>query len=98
SVFLQRCVTSFRTVNFARQDSGLVYLQVEAGVPRAADRAALAEALRDAQLAAALHAVLPELAATELASFGQPRYLQQIDLVLAHSTLGDWGSAGPRTS
>lgn len=98
SAFLQRCVTSFRTVNFARQDSGLVYLQVEAGVARAADRAALAEALRDPQLAAALHSVLPGLQPSELASLGQARYLQQIDLILANSTLGEWGTAGPRTS
>ncbi|HEX3849232.1 MAG TPA: hypothetical protein VHV81_17760 [Steroidobacteraceae bacterium] len=95
SGFLRRCVQGFRTVNFARQSTGQVYLRIESGVPVAIDRTALAAAAADPDTRSALEAVAPGALRGEVAEASEPVTLTQTG---AAPALGEWGNAQSRKS
>jgi len=83
--FLKRSIDAFQQVNFAEQDTGRIYLRVQAGVPVMVDRDALQKALQDPNTRAALDVVvtggLPK-------TIDHPQYLEDSP---AEPTLGQWG-------
>jgi hypothetical protein len=87
SAFLRECVKRFRTVNFADQESGAIYLHLDAGRPAWIDPAALDEAAKNADTRAGLMAVAP-------AGFGRAAMRGQSRLAPAERahTLGAWGA------
>ena len=89
--FLKRCVTHFRTVNFADQDTGRIYLRIEAGHPTYRDGALLLIALSDPETFAGIEAVAPAVIHEEMVSAAAPLYLQGEDGGAAPPTLGKWG-------
>jgi hypothetical protein len=101
--FLVRCVQEFRCVNFANQDSGRIYLRMEAGKPVRVDREALVRALEDADTFAGLRAVARAALETGQPAADAPRYLHRYDSAVdlrgeeakATATLGQWGEGGP---
>jgi hypothetical protein len=90
--FLQQCVARFRSINFADQDTGRVYLQMDSGRALWADRELLARVLSSVDTRAALGVVAPT--AFDCVDAGaQPRFLQEIETPAHSPTLGCWGSA-----
>jgi hypothetical protein len=88
--FLQQCVARFRSVNFADQDTGRMYLSMLSGRAVWADRELLARSLESADTRAALDAVAPT--ASDCASADtRPKYLQEIETPAHSPTLGHWG-------
>jgi hypothetical protein len=89
--FLQQCIARFRSVNFADQDTGRVYLRIVSGTTVWADRELLAQALLSADTRAALNVVAPT--AFDCAnSDTRPKFLQEIETPVHSPTLGRWGS------
>jgi hypothetical protein len=88
--FLKRCVTHFRTVNFADQDTGRIYLRIEAGRPTYRDGALLLIALSDPETFAGIEAVAPAVIHGEMVH-AAPLYLQGENGGAAPPTLGKWG-------
>jgi hypothetical protein len=68
--FLQRCVQGFRTVNFADQATGRIYLRIESGEPVWVDGVALQSALADPDTLSGIRAVAPGV----LRDDGAPRH------------------------
>jgi hypothetical protein len=89
-VFLQQCVARFRSINFADQDTGRVYLRIVAGRSVWADRELLAPALVSADTRAAVGAVAPTAFACASAD-ARPQFLQEIETPAHSPTLGRWG-------
>jgi hypothetical protein len=94
--FLRRCVQGFRTVNFARQETGQVYLRMESGVPVAVDRVLLAAAVVDADTRSGLEAVAPAALLGDVDEAAEPLTLTRTGDAPA---LGEWGhgDAGGRS-
>jgi hypothetical protein len=90
--FLRQCVTRFRSVNFAQQSTGRIYLRVESGHPVWADPEALAEALADADTRAGLMATVADALRGKLDHAGAPRNLAQAAAGRPIHTLGRWRS------
>ena len=90
--FLRQCVARFRTLDFAAQSDGRVYLRVAAGKPVWSDGEALARAAADPDTRAALEAAVPGAFDPGLAGTGPPLALQEIIAAEPNHTLGRWGS------
>jgi hypothetical protein len=90
--FLRRCVDSFRTVNFADQATGRIYLRIESGSPVAVDGALLRSAVADPDTLCGLAAIAPDALRGERADEGAPRYLRGEGQNPA-AMLGQWGIA-----
>ena len=89
--FLTECVRRFREVNFADQASGRLYARVESGHLAWADPAALAEAIADPDVRAALAAAAPDIFARTLPPSARPAYLRDYVGAERIHTLGSWG-------
>jgi hypothetical protein len=96
--FLRRCVQGFRTINFADQATGRIYLRIESGVPVSVDGAAFQAAIADPDTLSGVRAVAPAALRGEVANSGGAQYLPGEGAAGAAPTLGQWGSAaGDRT-
>jgi hypothetical protein len=91
--FLERCVESFRWVNFADQGSGRVYLRIESGKPTVKDRAAFELAVRAPDTLAAIRAVAPGALTDKVPEAKQAQYLRTPEGSGSLPTLGQWGWA-----
>jgi len=89
--FLAQCVGRFRTVNFADQASGRIYLTLTAGRPAWVDPEALAAAAADPDTRAGLLAAVPAAFAASPASAGEARNLGALPGIDKTKTLGAWG-------
>jgi hypothetical protein len=90
--FLQRCVKSFRWVNFAEQASGRIYLRIERGQPVQKERAAFEKAIQTPDTLAAIRAVAPDALTGNVPDSPRPAYLNATDGPALPPTLGQWGS------
>jgi hypothetical protein len=88
--FLQQCVSRFRDINFADQDTGRVYLSMLSGRAIWADPQVLERAMLSADIRAALGIIAPE-GFSHLSSEAVPKYLQQMAATEKIPTLGRWG-------
>jgi hypothetical protein len=95
--FLVRCLREFRSVTFAHQNTGRVYLHIESGIVVSTDPAQLALALEDPDSRAGLNAVAPT-ALRGGAPAHAPRFLRRYDAPSPAvtssrtvATLGRWG-------
>ena len=90
--FLKQCVQLFRTVNFADQATGRIYLRIESGTPTWVDGTALQQAASPADAGAGLAAV----AASMLERVDTPtdglQYLAESTAVEKNATLGRWAA------
>jgi len=93
TAFLVACARRLPQLNFVVPATGLVYLRLEAGVPVWADAAALAAALRDAEVHAGIAAVAPAAVAGSLPEPPVPVFLQDQPGPERMHTLGRWGPA-----
>jgi hypothetical protein len=87
--FLRQCIERFRTVNFADQNTGRIYLSVASGAVTWADREILEQALSNADNHAGLLAVAPtaDQFVADPTNAG-PRFLQDM---VPPEQLGRWG-------
>lgn len=90
--FLHQCIGRFREVNFADQATGRLYLKVLSGQARWADRTMLAQMLNNADVRAALAALLN--ATTDLAAVADSPVFLPTPANGRLATLGRWGSYG----
>jgi hypothetical protein len=88
--FLRQCVEQLAEVNFADFDTARVWLRVEKGVATWSDPHERARAIGDADVRAALEAVLPAALDPALPAVDRPRHLARDEQ--AH-TVGRWGEA-----
>ena len=88
--FLKRSIDAFREVNFAEQNTGLIYLRIRSGLPVMVDREALTKAAQDPGTHAALRVVAAGAFAQEREGRApvHPQYLENSP---AEPTLGQWG-------
>jgi hypothetical protein len=91
--FLRRCVQGFRTINFADQATGRIYLRIESGVPVSMDGPALRSAIADPDTLSGVRAVAPGALRGEVPDAGGPHYLSGDGAAGAAPTLGQWGGA-----
>jgi hypothetical protein len=95
--FLRRCMQGFRTVNFADQATGRIYLRIESGVPVSVDGAAFQAAISDPDTLSGIRAVAPGALCGEVPDPRSPQYLpgavSGAGTADAAPTLGQWGSA-----
>ena len=95
--FLRRCMQGFRTVNFAEQATGRIYLRIESGVPVSMDATAFQAAISDPDTLSGIRAVAPGALCGEVPDAGSPQYLpgaaSGAGTAGAAPTLGQWGSA-----
>ena len=89
--FLQRCVKSFRRVNFADQASGRVYLRIESGKTVFKDAVAFRSAIESTDTLAGIRAVAADAFADSEPETQRAEYLSSNDAA-APPTLGQWGS------
>jgi hypothetical protein len=90
--FLERCVRSFRWVNFAEQASGQVYLRIESGRPTQKERVVLERALQTPDTLAAIRAVAPAALTGSVPDAPRPVYLNTLGGPPGRPpTLGQWG-------
>ena len=73
--FLRRCIQGFRTVNFADQATGRIYLRIESGVPVLVDEAAFQGASSDPDTLSGIRAVAPGALRGEVPAAGGPQFL-----------------------
>src|ERR1700723_1948238 len=73
--FLRRCVQGFRTINFADQATGRIYLRIESGVPVSMDGPAFRSAITDPDTLSGVRAVAPGALRGEVPEAGSPQYL-----------------------
>ncbi len=91
--FLRRCLQGFRTVNFADQATGRIYLRIESGSPVSMDRSAFQSAISHPDTLCGVRAVAPGALCGEVPSVGDPQYLRGAERVGGAPTLGQWGAA-----
>ena len=91
--FLRRCVQGFRTINFADQATGRIYLRIESGVPVSMDGPAFRSAITDPDTLSGVRAVAPGALRGEVANSGGAQYLPGEGAAGAAPTLGQWGGA-----
>jgi hypothetical protein len=85
--FLIRCVRKFPQVNFADRGTGRIYARFEAGQLQWTDPDALASAIADVEVRAALHAVAPDI----LKGAPYPRTAPEFLQPARFHTIGRWG-------
>jgi hypothetical protein len=90
--FLRQCVERFRTMRFADQSNGRVYLQLESGRPVWADAQALRRALSDPDARAGILATVPSAFDAAAEDSGRPQELTDSASGKRTHTLGRWGS------
>ena len=83
----------FRTINFADQATGRIYLRIESGVPVSVDGAAFQAAIADPDTLIGVRAVAPGALRGEVPEAGGPQYLSGEGAAGAAPTLGQWGGA-----
>ncbi|MGE5739634.1 MAG: hypothetical protein ACM34F_12130 [Betaproteobacteria bacterium] len=93
TAFLRQCVENFGIVHFAHQDSGRIYLRIEAGRVAWVDAGALTGAIADDDTREGLAAVVPGLTAKTFASPPAPLHLRELPGFERPHTLGRWGNA-----
>jgi hypothetical protein len=93
--FLQRCIASFRQVNFADQASGRIYLRIEAGTPVWMDGSLLQSAIADLDTLCGLTAVAPGALHGEVAEAAVSHYVFD-EGGRSAPTLGQWGASSRR--
>jgi hypothetical protein len=89
--FLERCVRSFRWVNFAEQASGQVYLRIESGRPTQKEQVVFEKAIQTPDTLAAIRAVAPAALTGSVPDAPRPAYLNALDGPGRPPTLGKWG-------
>jgi hypothetical protein len=94
TTFLRQCVENFGIVHFAHQDSGRIYLRIEAGRVAWVDAGALTGAIADDDTREGLAAVVPGLTSKTFASPPAPLHLRELPGFERPHTLGRWGNAG----
>lgn len=87
--FLKQCGQTLPVLNFANQETGMVYAQVRHGTPAWADMASMAKVAREPDHKAGLEALFGDLEELDLAAKPSPNIL----IPSASSTLGQWGPA-----
>jgi hypothetical protein len=87
--FLLRCLKGFRTVNFADQATGRIYLRIEAGSPVWMDGNAFQSAISDPDTLSGIRAAAPAALRGEVPAADGPRYLRRE--AGSTPTLGQWG-------
>jgi hypothetical protein len=92
---LARCLNEFRRVDFADQNSGLVYLRFEAGQPILMDSDALHRAVANPDTRAWVRAAAPGALEGRVANVNRPLYLHE-ELAASTPTLGSWGPSSTR--
>lgn len=92
---LSRCLREFHRVDFAEQETGLIYLRFEAGCPLLMDPAALERAVADPDTRAWVQSAAPGALDGRIAKVDRPRYLHE-ELVTSTPTLGSWGGPDGR--
>jgi hypothetical protein len=95
SRFLQRCIASFRQVNFADQATGRIYLRIEAGTPVWMDGPLLNSAIADPDTLCGLMAVAPGALRGEVADTAVSHHVFDEGGRPA-PTLGQWGASSRR--
>jgi hypothetical protein len=90
--FLRQCIAVFRNINFA-DPAGRIYLRLESGKPKWADRIGLALAMRDPDTRAALSSALPAVVGGALPEPGGPRHVAETSGGRSVHTLGRWGTS-----
>jgi hypothetical protein len=90
--FLTRCVTSFRWVNFAGQQSGQVYLHLERGRAMHLEATAFAWAIQSPDTLAAIRSVAPVALTGNVPAAPRAAYLYAQDGKGPPPTLGRWGT------
>jgi hypothetical protein len=90
--FLRQCIGRFRDINFADQDTGRIYLSLQAGTAVWADREALEEAILNADARAALLAMALNVFDCAVPTNEGRRFLNDADKHFP--TLGRWGAGG----
>jgi hypothetical protein len=93
TTFLRQCVENFGIVHFAHQDSGRIYLRIEAGRVAWVDAGALTGAIADDDTREGLAAVVPGLTSKTFASPPAPLHLRELPGFERPHTLGRWGNA-----
>jgi hypothetical protein len=86
-------VQGFRTINFADQATGRIYLRIESGVPVSVDGVGFQAAICDPDTLSGVRAVAPGALRGEVADTGSPQYLPGEGMAGASPTLGQWGDA-----
>jgi len=92
--FLRRCLKQFRTLNFAEQSTGRMYLRIEAGAVAWIDRVAFGAALIDADTLAGVREVASAALGNGVCETQAPQFLQARELP---PTLGEWGRSPSNT-
>ena len=90
--FLRRCVENFRSVNFAEQASGQVYLRIERGQPVQKEGAAFEKAIQSPDTLAAIRAVAPAALSGNVPEAPRAAHLNSRDGPGLPPTLGQWGT------
>ena len=90
--FLRQCVERFRSLRFANQATGHIYLQLESGRPVWVDSEALQRALGDRDTHAGLLATVPNALDRIADARGQPHDLTDSGAGKATHTLGRWAN------
>ena len=93
TAFLRQCVENFGIVHFAHQDSGRIYLRIEAGRVAWVDAGALTGAIANDDTREGLAAVVPGLTAKTFPSPPAPLHLRELPGFERPHTLGRWGNA-----
>jgi hypothetical protein len=91
--FLRRCLQGFRTVNFAEQATGRIYLRIESGSPVSMDGSAFQSAIAHPDTLCGIRAVAPAALRGEVPSVDGPQYLRGGDGAGGAPILGQWGAA-----
>jgi hypothetical protein len=86
--FLGRCLKEFRSVNFADQGTGRIYLHIEGGRVVWIDREPLRAACDDADVMASIKTAAVSALSAETLQVDAARYLNH---QLVAPTLGEWG-------
>jgi hypothetical protein len=89
--FLRHCIERFRSVNFADQATGRIYLRIESGRPVWADPESLAQAVSDPDTHAGLSNTVPATFDRALPRPDRPHHLTDAMGGRQLHTLGRWG-------
>ena len=90
--FLRQCIGRFRDINFADQDTGRIYLSLQAGTAVWADREALERAILNADARAALVAMASNVFECAVPMSATRRFLKNAEADQQFPTLGRWGA------
>jgi hypothetical protein len=90
--FLRQCIGKFRDINFADQDTGRIYLSLQAGTAVWVDREALERAILNADARAALVAMAANVFERAVPMSATRRFLKNAGVDQQFPTLGRWGT------